>query len=500
MPSSSRTHRSSVESRVRPAADIQLRSSDVPAAGRASIFDFGCAATASPVQLHAFDHAIQCLHTNIQALSGALGEGPSVQRAAAAGIASGGGKTPHLGALQRAFGRHDLGGVQAHVGGAAKGAAEAMGAEAYATGDHVAFRQSPDLHTAAHEAAHVVQQRAGVQLAGGVGKVGDTYERHADEVADAVVQGKNAEGILDRMAGGSGGGGVQKSAVQLQALSVPDKAHAAKIDTALRAHAGKCKATVVAANLETLITRINSAVMAYLGAHPGLGNHLAALVDRVLETPVKGQRDPAKAAFTQLNGVRSIVDQANTQFATQKGMTCGVEVAKSFLQQVNPAMFLVALGESVSDHGVTGIDSYNKAGDRAIADRAGNTTLGEKMIGADPLAHFEKHGMNTNVFNYFVSQVTSRQVKPLPSLVGRFTPQQVTAIQGLLSPGAFVMLDVTTESGRRHKLMAFNKGGAKVYNPSIGSPIALTYVNVVRPPELGGATYDTCLEAGVVKL
>lgn len=35
----------------------------------------------------------------------------------------------------------------------------ATGAEAFATGNHVAFASSPSLHTAAHEAAHVVQQR-----------------------------------------------------------------------------------------------------------------------------------------------------------------------------------------------------------------------------------------------------------------------------------------------------------------------------------------------------
>jgi hypothetical protein len=51
-----------------------------------------------------------------------------------------------------------------------------MGAEAFATGDQVAFGAAPDLHTAAHEAAHVVQQRQGVQLKGGVGEVGDAYE------------------------------------------------------------------------------------------------------------------------------------------------------------------------------------------------------------------------------------------------------------------------------------------------------------------------------------
>jgi len=133
--------------------------------------------------------------------SGDEATGPSVHRAAASGIEGGGGGLPHLGAIQRAFGKHDVTGIQAHVGGKAKGASEAMGAEAYATGNHVAFRQSPDLHMAAHEAAHVVQQRAGVQLAGGVGKVGDAYERHADQVADAVVQGKSAEHVLDTMSG-----------------------------------------------------------------------------------------------------------------------------------------------------------------------------------------------------------------------------------------------------------------------------------------------------------
>lgn len=71
-----------------------------------------------------------------------------------------------------------------------------MGAEAFATGNHVAFASPPDLHTAAHEAAHVVQQRAGVHLKGGVGEIGDTYERNADEVADRVVQGQSAHDLL----------------------------------------------------------------------------------------------------------------------------------------------------------------------------------------------------------------------------------------------------------------------------------------------------------------
>ncbi len=139
-------------------------------------------------------------------------EGEAVQAAAARGVEGSGGALPHGEVIQRSFGRHDVGGIGAHVGGKAAGAAEAIGAEAYATGDRVAFRQGPTLHTAAHEAAHVVQQRAGVSLLGGVGEVGDPYEQHADQVADAVVAGRSAESLLDDAPGGGGGGGIQRQA------------------------------------------------------------------------------------------------------------------------------------------------------------------------------------------------------------------------------------------------------------------------------------------------
>lgn len=159
------------------------------------------------------------LAPNVQAKGNAEGQ---VHAAAAQGIASGGGAMPHMSAIQQAFGRHDVSAVQAHVGGAAKQASQAMGAEAYASGNHVAFGDSPDLHTAAHEAAHVVQQRAGVSLSGGVGKAGDGYERHADAVAGAVVQGKSAEGLLDEMAGG-GAQAVQKRDAPVQMTTVSNQ-------------------------------------------------------------------------------------------------------------------------------------------------------------------------------------------------------------------------------------------------------------------------------------
>ena len=103
-----------------------------------------------------------------------------VHAAAQAGLAQQASALPHIERIQALFGRHDVSSIQAHIGGAAAHASETIGAHAYATGDDVAFRGAPDLHTAAHEAAHVVQQRAGVHLKGGVGEVGDPHEQHAD--------------------------------------------------------------------------------------------------------------------------------------------------------------------------------------------------------------------------------------------------------------------------------------------------------------------------------
>ncbi|HEX3476968.1 MAG TPA: DUF4157 domain-containing protein, partial [Kofleriaceae bacterium] len=82
-----------------------------------------------------------------------------MQTRALEGIAGSGQPLPYRAQIQALFGRHEVSGVTAHIGGEAKRAADDIGADAYATGDHIAFSRSPDLHTAAHEAAHVVQQR-----------------------------------------------------------------------------------------------------------------------------------------------------------------------------------------------------------------------------------------------------------------------------------------------------------------------------------------------------
>jgi outer membrane protein OmpA-like peptidoglycan-associated protein len=137
--------------------------------------------------------------------NGAAGRG--AYAAAERGVAGAGAALPQLDAIQASFGHHDVRGVQAFTDGTAARASAQLGAEAYALGDRVAFDGTPSLHTAAHEAAHVVQQRAGVSLKDGDGQSDDAYERHADRVADQVVRGGSAASLLDEMAPpGSGGG------------------------------------------------------------------------------------------------------------------------------------------------------------------------------------------------------------------------------------------------------------------------------------------------------
>lgn len=123
--------------------------------------------------------------------------GPEVHATALAGVAGHSAPLPHGPQIARAFGpAHDLSPISAHIGGPAREASDRLGASAYAIGEHVAFRASPDLRLAAHEAAHVVQQRAGVELAGGVGDPTDPYERAADAVAERVVTGRSAADLL----------------------------------------------------------------------------------------------------------------------------------------------------------------------------------------------------------------------------------------------------------------------------------------------------------------
>lgn len=138
------------------------------------------------------------------------------QAIAARGMQGGGSPLPHLATIQRLFGRHDVQNVRAHLDGAANEAASAIGAAAFANGDHVVFAGPPSLRTAAHEAAHVVQQRAGRGPGGGIGTRDDALEVHADAVADLVVRGESAEAVLDRVAPAKSAGTAPKLGVQLE--------------------------------------------------------------------------------------------------------------------------------------------------------------------------------------------------------------------------------------------------------------------------------------------
>jgi hypothetical protein len=131
------------------------------------------------------------------------------------GVARAGSALPHADAIQNSFGHHDIAETKTQIGGDGAKASEAIGAKAFAHGDRVAFASSPDLHTAAHEAAHIVQQRSGRGPADGLDGPGDQLEQHANQVADAVVAGKLAQPLLDHL--GSPGG--QATAVQRQPAS-----------------------------------------------------------------------------------------------------------------------------------------------------------------------------------------------------------------------------------------------------------------------------------------
>src|SRR5207249_3859793 len=129
---------------------------------------------------------------------------PGSIHTAAAGVAGACQPLPHLSRIQASFGHHDVTGARAAVGGQAAQANARSGSLAYTIGDSIAFRRPPDVKLAAHEAAHVVQQRNGAKLPGGVGKPGDEYEQQADAVAEAVSRGESAEPILDRSVSGPG--------------------------------------------------------------------------------------------------------------------------------------------------------------------------------------------------------------------------------------------------------------------------------------------------------
>jgi Domain of unknown function (DUF4157) len=115
----------------------------------------------------------------------------AVHDMAASGVQGAGHRLPHADRIQQALGPHRLDGVQAHTDAAARAASRELGTEAYTTGNKIAFAsRDPDLRTVAHEAVHVIQQRAGLP-----GDRND-LERRAETAADAIEHGRSPAGFL----------------------------------------------------------------------------------------------------------------------------------------------------------------------------------------------------------------------------------------------------------------------------------------------------------------
>lgn len=130
--------------------------------------------------------------------------GPSASAQAAIAAGKGGGQS--LPAGQRAYYESrlgfDLGQVRIHADDHAARLSARLAARAFTTGSDVYFaggQYRPETGEGrfllAHELTHVAQQGRGVQLEGGMGRVGDAHERQADSVAERVARGESVSNL-----------------------------------------------------------------------------------------------------------------------------------------------------------------------------------------------------------------------------------------------------------------------------------------------------------------
>jgi outer membrane protein OmpA-like peptidoglycan-associated protein len=104
---------------------------------------------------------------------------------------------PYRDAIERSFGlAHDLSNVRCEIGGTAAVKNALLGSSAFTRGEQISFRAQPTLDEAAHEAAHVVQQRQGATPPGGLSRRGDNWEQQADNVAARVSRGEPASDLI----------------------------------------------------------------------------------------------------------------------------------------------------------------------------------------------------------------------------------------------------------------------------------------------------------------
>ncbi len=132
------------------------------------------------------------------------------------------GRSTQLPAQERAFFEprlgHDLSAVRVHTDASSAESVGALHATAFTHGSDIYFgrnRWQPGTTSGrqllGHELTHVLQQRSGLKPAGGVSKHGDALERHADVVAEQVVAGGSASGLLTSLhPSGSTASAIQK--------------------------------------------------------------------------------------------------------------------------------------------------------------------------------------------------------------------------------------------------------------------------------------------------
>jgi hypothetical protein len=132
------------------------------------------------------------------------GQARAMHSVARQGLGDPAGPYPHGARIRAAFGAYAPSGLSAHMGPAARAASGALSAGGYVLNGRAVFAERPSLHTAAHEAAHMVHQaHGGAALAHGVGHMSDAHERLADRVADTVATGGSAEPLFASMFGGA---------------------------------------------------------------------------------------------------------------------------------------------------------------------------------------------------------------------------------------------------------------------------------------------------------
>ena len=157
------------------------------------------------------------------------GEAVRLRRIAVAGLRGPAASFPFESRIREAFGRYAPPRLEARQGRQAALAGEALSAKAYAFGHRAAFTGRPELHTAAHEAAHIAASGLGARVRHGVGAPGDVHERVADRAADAAVRGQSAEPVFQAAYGEATPGALGPA--QLQMYNKIDTYTASKKDT-----------------------------------------------------------------------------------------------------------------------------------------------------------------------------------------------------------------------------------------------------------------------------